>query len=110
MDRGLPRPPRRTYLDAHLSSLCTALLWKLGGIMTSHRSRVFFCILFHFFFLHKKETQPKEPHGSSVAGGPSWLRGPGEEAAAETPQHSTLSVQSDPQEGGKKPKKTIFAH
>ncbi|XP_030919853.1 uncharacterized protein LOC115948831 [Geospiza fortis] len=66
----------------------------------------FFCILFYFFFcLHKKETQPKEPHGSSMAGGPSWLRDPGEEAAAETPQHSAPSVQSDPQEGGKNQKK-----
>lgn len=89
--------------DAHLSSLHGLALEIRRDNDVSSLS---FCIL--FFFLHKNSTQRAGvcPTGSGVAGGPSRAacsRDPGEEAAAETPRHSTPSVQSNP-EGGKNQK------
>lgn len=54
------------------------MLWKLGGITTSHRSRFVF-----YFFSSQKETQPNEP--GSAPPGAAWREGPAERLAPETP-------------------------
>lgn len=68
-----------------------------------------FFLYFIFVFLHKKKinsTQgtPREQRGRRTQLAQRPQRG----AAVETPQHSMLSVQSNPQDGGKKPKKIPF--
>lgn len=110
MDRGLPRPPRRTYLDAHLSSLCTALLWKLGGIMTSHRSRVFFVFYFIFFFFTKKKLNPRNPTGAAWQEGPAGSEAPERRQQQRPPSTRRCQCRATLRRGEKNQKKPIFAH
>lgn len=90
----------------HAWALCTALLWKLGGIMTSHRSLLYFI----FFFFTKKKLNPTnqgvphwERHGgraqqSGLLQRPRWGRSSADLQALD-------AIGAKQPWGGKKPKK-----